>query len=224
MNNREVVIKKIQKSEAEEKFFNREIEIMQEMKDCKYSCQYYDHYSDNDYYYIIMEKCDGDLFDLLEKNKSGFSESKIKDILLQLNEVFKMMRAKNIIHRDLKPENIFIKYISNNSNDFIIKLGDFGISRQYKNIKFTTNKGTIGYAAPEQSLPSYDPSKCDLWAIGVIIYFLKFKELPFASFYGGIIPKKFDNKLLDDLVNRLIVLDPEQRINWENYFRHPFFK
>ena len=224
MNNREVVIKKIQKSEAEEKFFNREIEIMQEMKDCKYSCQYYDHYSDNDYYYIIMEKCDGDLFDLLEKNKSGFSESKIKNILLQLNEVFKMMRAKNIIHRDLKPENIFIKYNSNNSNDFIIKLGDFGISRQYKNIKFTTAIGTIGYAAPEQSSPNYDPSKCDLWAIGVIIYFLKFKELPFASFYGGIIPNKFDNKLLDDLVNRLIVLDPEKRINWVDYFNHPFLK
>jgi len=224
LNNREVVIKKIQKSEAEEKYFNREIEIMQEMKDCKYSCQYYDHYSDNDYYYIIMEKCDGDLFDLLEKNKSGFSEPKIKDILLQLNEVFKMMRAKNIIHRDLKPENIFIKYISNNSNDFIIKLGDFGISRQYKNIKFTTNKGTIGYSAPEQGSSNYDPSKCDLWAIGVIIYYLKFKELPFASFYGGIIPKKFDNKLLNDLVNKLIVCDPEKRINWEDYFNHPFLK
>ena len=224
MNNREVVIKRINKSEDEEKFFNREIENMQKMNDCEYSCKYYDHYSDNDYYYIIMEKCDGDLFDLLEKNKSGFSESKIKDILLQLNEVFKMMRAKNIIHRDLKPENIFIKYISNNSNDFIIKLGGFGISRQYNNINFTTNRGTVGYAAPEQCLPSYDPSKCDLWAIGVIIYYLKFKELPFALFYGGIIPNKFDNKLLDDLVNRLIVCDQEQRINWEDYFRHPFFK
>ena len=224
MNNREVVIKKIKKSEDKEKFFNREIEIMQEMKDCKYSCEYYDHYSDNDYYYIIMEKCDGDLLYLLEKNKSGFSESKIKDILLQLNEVFKMMRAKNIIHRDLKPENIFIKYNSNNSNDFIIKLGDFGISRQYKNIEFTTNKGSFGYAAPEQDLPSYDPSKCDLWAIGVMIYVLKFNEFPFALFYGGIIPKKFDNKLLNDLVNKLIVCDPEKRINWEDYFNHPFLK
>ena len=64
MNNREVVIKKIKKSETEEKLFNREIEIMKEMKDCKYCCQYYDHYLDNDYFYIIMEKCDGDLKDL----------------------------------------------------------------------------------------------------------------------------------------------------------------
>ena len=41
------------------------------------------------------------------------------------------MNFKNIVHRDLKPENIFIKYQSNN-NDFIIKLGDFGLSRKYE--------------------------------------------------------------------------------------------
>ena len=224
MNNREVVIKKIKKSETEEKLFNREIEIMKEMKDCKYCCQYYDHYLDNDYFYIIMEKCDGDLKDLLEQNNIGFSESIIKNILIQLNEAFKMMRAKNIIHRDLKPENIFIKYNSKNSNDFIIKLGDFGLSRQYKNINFSTAKGTVGYEAPEQNTHNYDPSKCDLWAIGVIIYVLKFKDLPYISFYGGKIPNQFDSNMLDDLVNKLIVLDPKKRINWEDYFSHPFLK
>ena len=224
MNNREVVIKKIKKSEVEEKFFNREIEIMKEMKDCKYSCQYYDHYTDNDYFYIIMEKCDGDLKDLLEQKNSGFSESIIKNILIQLNEVFKMMRTRNIIHIELKPENIFIKYNSKDNNDFIIKLGDFGLSRQYKNINFTTSKGKVGYEAPEQDTPNYDPSKCDLWAIGIIIYVLKFKDLPDMSFYSGKIPNQFDNNFLDDLVNKLIVIGPKKRINWEDYFESSFFK
>ena len=49
---------------------------MKEMKDCKYCCQYYDHYLDNDYFYIIMEKCDGDLKDLLEQNNIQNDESK----------------------------------------------------------------------------------------------------------------------------------------------------
>ena len=35
------------------------------------------------------------LFDYLEKNE-GFSESKIKDMFLELNIVFKMMNSKNI--------------------------------------------------------------------------------------------------------------------------------
>ena len=80
---------------------------MKEIK-CDYSVEIYDYYNDNNYYYIVMEKCDGDLFDLLE-NKKGFSEVEIKRILLQLNVVLKIMYLKNIIHRDLKPENIFIK-------------------------------------------------------------------------------------------------------------------
>ena len=224
INNREVVIKKILKSKTEEKYFNREIKDMQEMKNCKFACEYYDHYSDNDYYYIVMEKCDGDLLNLLEEKKSGFSESMNKKILLQLNEAFKIMRIKNIIHRDLKPQNIFIKYNSINHDDFTIKLGDFGLSRQYDNKNFSTNAGTPAFMPPEQFKHNYDPSKCDLWAIGVIIYFLKFIDLPYSEFLKGNIPKKFENKLLDDLVNRLIVPDPAKRISWEGYFNHPYFK
>lgn len=44
---------------------------MQEMNNYKYSCKYYDHYSDNDYNYIIMEKYDGDLQTLLIQNENG---------------------------------------------------------------------------------------------------------------------------------------------------------
>ena len=191
---------------------------------CKYSVEIYDYYSDDNSYYIVMEKCDGDLKELLEKNK-GFQESKIKKILLELNEAFKVMNFKNIVHRDLKPENIFIKYQSNN-NDFIIKLDDFGLSRkyEYQNQQFSSNQGTFGYAAPEMSEPKYDPSKCDLWAIGVIIYVLKFNYLPWGQLYSGIIPNKFDDKNLNDLVSKLIVTKQSERINWEDYYNHPYFK
>ena len=135
------------------------------------------------------------------------------------------MNFKNIVHRDLKPENIFIKYQSNN-NDFIIKLGDFGLSRkyEYQNQQFSSNQGTFGYAAPEMSEPKYDPSKCDLWAIGVIIYVLKFNYLPWGQLYNGIIPNKFDDKNLNDLVSKLIVTKPSERIYWGDYYNHPYFK
>ena len=146
----------------------------------------------------------------------------IKNILLQLNEAFKVMHSKKLIHRDLKPENIFIKNTS--QNNFIIKLADFGLSRVFNKKNFTTNKGTLGYCAPEQCEDNYDPTKCDLWSIGVLIYEMKFNKVPFTSFYGGIIPEEFDNQLLDDLVSQLIVVDPNKRIDWKEYFDHPFFK
>jgi serine/threonine protein kinase len=200
---------------------------MKEIK-CDYSVEIYDYYNDNNYYYIVMEKCDGDLFDLLE-NKKGFSESEIKTILLQLNVALKNMYSKNIIHRDLKPENIFIKYTSSSNIGFIVKLGDFGLSREYQQRQFSTNQINPTYAAPEiqkakSENKNYDPTKCDLWSIGLLIYNLRFCDLPFFAFYAGNIPNKFDDKNLNDLIKKLIVIDPSKRINWENYFNHPFFR
>ena len=139
------------------------------------------------------------------------------------------MYSKNIIHRDLKPENIFIKYTPSSNIGFIVKLGDFGMSREYQQRQFSTNKINETYSAPEIQIAyseskSYDPTKCDLWSIGLIIYNLRFYKLPYIAFYQGKIPNKFDDKNLNDLVKKLIVMDPKKRINWENYFNHPFFK
>ena len=218
---REVVIKKINKSGIDEPQFKNEIRAMRKLK-CPYCVEYYDDYDDNNFYYIVMEKCDDDLDKLINGSKNGFSDIEIKNILLQLNKALKMMISNNIIHRDLKPENILIKYDS--PNTFIVKLADFGLNRKYNNQDFsTTNIGTIFYAAPEVlDNGKYDPTKCDLWAIGVIIYKLKFKRI--ENFYSGKIPIRFNNKQLDDLVRRLIVEDKEKRISWNDYFNHPFFK
>ena len=204
-----------------EKFLDREIENMKKIK-CKNSIEYYDNYSDDDFYYIVMEKCDEDLSKLIKRNEGGLSDEIIKNILLQLNEAFKIMHSKNIIHRDLKPQNILLKHIS--ENEFIIKVADFGLSRVFDNEKFSTNLGSPGYSAPEQSEDNYDPTKCDLWSIGVIIYELKFNDVPYILFFQGKIPQKFGNEDLDDLVRRLIVVEPDKRIDWNEYFEHPFFK
>ena len=219
---REVIIKKISKSKTKEETFNREIEAMRNMKS-KYSVEYYYHYSDDENYYIIMEKCDGDLNILLEEYKDGVPEQLIKKILVQLNEAFKRMYELNIIHRDIKPANIFIKYNSSNKKDFTVKLGDFGNSREYNNKDFSTGNGSLGFAAPEQCSNNYDPRKCDLWSIGVTIYYLKYKDANLFAFIQGNVGK-YENKLLDDLVKKLIVVDPVERISWKDYFNHPFFK
>ena len=38
------------------------------------------------------------------------------------------------------------------------------------------------------------------------------------------IKKKTDDKILNDLIEKLMVKDPNKRIGWEQYFSHPFFK
>ena len=169
---------------------------MKEIK-CDYSVEIYDYYNDDNCYYIVMEKCDGDLSELLEKKK-GFSELEIKTIFLQLNVALRNMHSKNIIHRDLKSENIFIKYTpyKNNNIGFIVKLGDFCLNREYQQRKFSTHTGTPLYEAPEiiYSDNNYNSTKCDLWSIGVIIYKLKFNEIPLSIIKGEIPKNKFQDE------------------------------
>ena len=58
--NNQYAIKKIEK-ESKENVINikNEINILKVMKS-KYSVEYIDSIEDNDYYYIVMELCDGD--------------------------------------------------------------------------------------------------------------------------------------------------------------------
>ena len=70
--------------------------------------------------YIVMELCDGDLSDLLDKKNGNLDIVTIIKIMNQLDEVLNFMHSHQIEHRDLNPENILIKYI--NENDFEIKL------------------------------------------------------------------------------------------------------
>ena len=81
---------------------------------------------------------------------------------------------------------------------------------------------------------NYD-NKCDLWSIGIIIYQLFFKEYPYkgitpVAIYNQIkesgkkILKKTKNENLDNLIDSLLIREPEKRIDYEEYFNHPFFK
>ena len=203
-----------------------EINILKIMKS-KYSVEYIDSIKTKDFYYIIMELCDGDLHYLIKKQNGNIDIITIIKILSQLNEVINLMHSKNIIHRDLKPENILIKFI--NEEVFNIKLTDYGFAKSYEDkSKFISNVGTKYFKAPEIFLNN-GTSKSDLWSIGMIIYKLYFNQIPFKNEYeyiniDDVKLKKSENANLDDLISKLLIKDPNKRINWDDYFNHPFNK
>ena len=57
-----------------------------------------------------------------------------------------MNEVANIVHRDIKPENILLM---SNSNDWEIKICDFGLAGLYKGNDLKLKCGTPGYIAPE---------------------------------------------------------------------------
>ena len=207
-----------------------EVTNMMMMK-CRNSIEFKDMYKDAEYYYIIMELCDCNLEEYI-KNKEGeegLNSLQVLPILNQLNNAFEIMVKNGIIHGDLKADNILIKYIDPEKKNFIVKISDFGLSYELSNTGYANNHiGNIYTAAPEIfSNKSYN-NKCDLWSIGCIIYFMKFKKYPFSGknqiLKGEYFLPKIKIKRMEDLIRKLLVVDPNKRIGWEEYFNHDYFK
>ena len=226
----ERVLKIISKQNTEKKYFDKEKNFLLKVKGTNI-VKLIDYYEDNksDHYYFVFEKMEGDLQQLLDtKYKNGMPLEMIKKIFSQLNSALKLMKNFEISHRDLKPANILYSYIG--ENDFIIKLADFGISTDLKTTQSATIIGTPVYMAPEIEKGKYN-DKCDLYSLGIILYQLKTGKNIFGNtleeFYINRIKNKLTktgDELLDDLIKNIVVYEPKDRINWDEYFNHPFFK
>lgn len=240
----------INKSDYLIKAYYRELEVM-------YACNsensviLYEQFQSTNNYNIVMELCDGDL-DIWNNNYKGFiNEDQLKEILLGLNNVFKIMNEKNIVHRDLKLKNIMITYLKSFPNeerqnlslkykniDFVPKLSDFGFSKMMDDSDITKTKlGTPATMAPEVLNNQDYTKKCDIWSLGVIMFQLLYKQLPFRaknemeiknlifSGKGFKIPEGHTiSETLMDLLKKMLTVDVRKRISWDEYFKHLFFK
>ena len=219
--------------------FNKEIQNMQKCQ-CENSVKIYDYYDTEKEFIIIMELCDETLYHLLcgKENERGFKSKEIKYILLQLNKVFKKMNYYNISHRDIKLNNILIKYLNPEKTKYKVLLSDFGSSDQLYNNKefFEEYIGTQLIMAPEILDAQKYNNKCDLWSLGVIIYQLYTKKYPYEGNVNKAILNQIEEKgisvlnaiedndmLLKDLLSKLLQKEPNKRISWEDYYKHPFF-
>ena len=152
----------------------------------------YEIFEDESNYYIVMERPErGDLFNYIcSKGRLTLDEASF--IYYQLVNAVSYLQKMKIAHRDLKPENILL------TEDFIVKIGDFGLSKYYKNknVKMSTICGSPCYSAPEMLRGNkYKPYPIDVWGIGIILYCMLCGALPFE-----------DNKE-DDLVRKVIQCD-----------------
>ena len=221
--------RQLQQSQYLEKAFWKEVEIMRKIQS-PYSVKLYNVLTSLHYYNMVEELCDGDLYTELMKRPNGFSTEEVRRIMIQLNDAFAQMQKHKIVHRDLKVQNVFIKYTTR--PEFDVKLGDYGFSKELSDDITATKLGTPITMAPEILMNRAYTSKADLWSIGIIIYHLLFKDLPFKgrnevmilqNILHNNIPRNPTDQLLNDLIHRLLVVDPRERITWKDYFAHPFF-
>ncbi|KAF9195668.1 hypothetical protein BGZ49_003009 [Haplosporangium sp. Z 27] len=137
-----------------------------------------DFFEDDEYYYVEMalHGTGMDLFDYIELTPY-MTEDEIRLIFNQICDAVHHLHSSKIVHRDIKDENVILDQKGN------VQLIDFGSSAYLKEgKKFDTFCGTLDYAAPEVLTgKKYEGRKQDIWALGILLYTLIYKENPFYN-------------------------------------------
>src|SRR5438128_7872658 len=132
--------------------------------------------------YIAMEFVQGKDLRLVLRDEWPLPEERIARIMAQVLAALGEAHAQNVIHRDLKPENIMVE--QRRAQPDFVKVLDFGIAKILdSDLPGLTRSdvvcGTPQYMAPEQATGSSLDARCDLYAVGVILYQLVTGHLPF---------------------------------------------
>jgi serine/threonine-protein kinase len=135
---------------------------------------------------MVMEYLEGrDLGDVIDQGPH-LPPGEAVDYVLQACEAIAEAHAAGIIHRDLKPRNLFLATTVDGRP--LIKVLDFGISKtedSAEDMSLTRTTEIIGspsYMSPEQLRASKEVDvRTDIWALGVILYELLSKKVPFQA-------------------------------------------
>jgi len=157
----------------------------------------------------------------------------VTSIITCLAEAVSAIHAKGIVHRDLKPSNIIL------ADGNIPKLIDLETCKDLRKTAETTSNvivvGSPGYMAPEcYSNPGMEDIRSDLYALGIILYFMLTKRLPFRfrntdcktlkerTLYNTLIPPSVFNACvtnkLDDACRILLAKCPADRFQTAEAF------
>mmetsp|Transcript_34719 Transcript_34719/g.54227 ORF Transcript_34719/g.54227 Transcript_34719/m.54227 type:complete len:498 (+) Transcript_34719:68-1561(+) len=180
--------------------------------------------------YVVMEYVSGgELFDYIVA-KGRLSEEEARRFFQQIIAGVEYCHKFMVVHRDLKPENLLLDAHLN------VKIADFGLSNMMRDGAFLkTSCGSPNYAAPEViSGQLYAGAEVDIWSCGVILYALLCGNLPFddeniANLFkkikGGVYTMPgYLSEGCRDLIPRMLVVDPLQRITVNQLRLHHWFQ
>jgi serine/threonine protein kinase/tetratricopeptide (TPR) repeat protein len=153
-------------------------------------CTIFDIGEQNGEPYLVMELLQGQtLKDLIDYRTIQVDE--LVCIAREIAEALGAAHAKGVIHRDVKPANIFLVDKPNGSVQ--AKVLDFGLAkfqggvlgaRTNRSLELTAvgaTVGTLAYMSPEQARGEVLDSRSDLFSLGVVLYEMSTRHIPFPG-------------------------------------------
>ena len=189
-------------------------------------------FESNDKIFLVMELCGGGTLADMVRIKP-LSESLARFYMRQLIPAIKYCHEQGIIHRDIKLENLLL---TNRGNLKISDFGHAGIYRKGWDLFSTSLVGSLWHISPEQVNGTvYKGSRVDIWALGVVLYRLLSGGRP--PFYSDVVVELLDmikearfpplehvTSEANDLMNKILVVDPDKRLSLRAISEHPWMK
>lgn len=163
----EIVAVKILKTEIADQpklidAFKNELRLARKITH-KNVCRIYDFNRSDGVSYITMEFVEGESLRFVLNRFNVLSARTGIKIAVQICEGLREAHAQGIVHQDLKPENLMIDGLGN------VKLMDFGLARLIAESS-TAAIGTPSYMAPEQAQGGPVDQRCDIYALGLVLF------------------------------------------------------
>ena len=202
-----------------------EFEIMKMLSGFPFVIDIHYCFQTANYLYMIIDICpNGDFTDLKYINN-------LKLFLAEVILAFEHIHNHGVVYRDLKPENILLDTTGH------IKVCDFNLAKPNvsKQKKATSFCGSPMYLSPEMLDPEGVDQRADIYGIGLLIYELvtdkpAYTAANLTQLYEKIKANKINFEMpqlkgdLKDLLKKILVANPDERISIEDIKRHPYFQ
>jgi len=198
---------------------------------------------------IVMEYANGgSLFNMVRTHKR-LKESIARWFFQQLILAVDYTHKRGVANRDIKLENLLL-HLEEGLPHPLLKMCDFGYSKNDVRSAATSQVGTLSYMAPEvmrSTNQQYNAKVADVWSCGVVMYVLLYGQYPFDNVAEGepapaneaqkirhmlsrmenqsytLYPGVAISEECIDMLRKLLHPNPEQRITLDDILEHPWF-
>jgi serine/threonine-protein kinase len=128
--------------------------------------------------FMVMEYVEGQTLDTVVRASGRMELARALRLFYQVLDAMQHAHEQGIVHRDLKASNVMLSQLG------VVKVLDFGIARRLGSVHLTRGThgvGTPAWMAPEQIRAEEADARTDVYALGLLLYWLVAARLPFEG-------------------------------------------